>query len=277
MLTRLFKLGLIIAAAGALCGGTALAGPIEMFLTSGGQSTSLLIGSAGSPSSVSFTGTLNGWTIRSGTSGISYSPNQVGLNLSGDVVTCAGAGCSTSSLTVLISATGFSVPISLDQFQLGLMGNVSGGTVTSLAYYDTSNNYFCNGDSDDQMADPDEHNGDQGRHEDRDHHEDEDIDHHGDHDHGAGAGTATNQCGSSNLIGSLSLSAPSSGITVNGGPDPIRSYSLTVADTFSFAGAVDPSFSVTSKVTEVPEPGALSLFGAGLLGCALVSRRRRAP
>jgi hypothetical protein len=64
-----------------------------------------------------------------------------------------------------------------------------------------------------------------------------------------------------------------------GGPDTIRSYSLTITDTFSASDGGDPSYSVDTTVTQaVPEPGTLALFGAGLLGCALVvSRRRRVP
>ena len=262
MSTRFLRLVLIAASAGVLCGGTALAGPIEMFLSSGNQSTGVLIGNNGTPSSVSYVGTLNGWTIEQGTGGTSYAPNQVGLNLSDYVVTCAGSGCSNSSLTVVISATGFSVPINLNQFQLGLSGDVAGGTITTSAYYDTANQYFCSGDADGQ--DPDHGSGD-----DRHHHDHQDR-----HDHGGG-GTG-NQCGASNLIGSLTLSGPSSGITVNGGPDPIRSYSLTVSDTFSFAGALDPSFQVESTLIQVPEPGTLALFGAGLLGALVLARRHRA-
>ncbi len=260
MSIRLPKLVLIAASAGVLCGGTALAGPIEMFLSSGNHTTPLLIGGTGTPSSVSYVGTLNGWTIEQGTGGTSYAPNQVGLNLSDYVVTCAGGGCSQSPLTVVISATGFTVPINLNQFQLGLSGNVAGGVITSSAYYDTANQYFCGGgDVDDQDHD----------------HGWGDDEHHHHHDHDEGGGNARNQCGASNLIGSLTLSGPSTGITVNGGPDPIRSYSLTVADTFSFTGALDPSFQVQSTLVQVPEPASLALFGAGLLGMVMLVRRRR--
>lgn len=261
MSPRFLRFALLAASAGVLCGGTAFASPIEMFLASGNQSTTVLIGNNGTPSSVSYVGTLNGWTIEQGTGGKSYAPNQVGLDLSDYVVTCAGASCSNAPLTVAISATGFSVPISLNQFQLGLSGDVAGGTVTSSAYYDTANTYFCGAD------DVDDQDHDRGSGDDLHRHH---------YDHDEGIGSAIDQCGAGNLIGSLTLSGPSSGITVNGGPDPIRSYSLTVSDTFSFSGVLDPHFKVTSKLTKVPEPGSLALFGAGLLGAVVLARRRRA-
>jgi PEP-CTERM motif len=243
MLTRFSQLGFAAAAvvAGAMFAGTASAGPIEMFLTSGGQTTSVLIGSTGDPSQVSFSGTLNGWTITSGTGGTSYSPalnSFIGIDLGGYTATCVGVGgCSKDPLTIAISATGFTTPIDTKGFLLEFSGNVHGGQVTSSAYWDTANTYFCN----------------------------------------SGSGTA-NDCGSSDLIGSLTLGNGSKSMWALGGPDTIRSYSLTVVDTFSAGGGLDPSYSVDTTVTQsVPEPGTLALFGAGLLGCAwVISRRRRA-
>jgi hypothetical protein len=237
MFKHFSRLGLIGIVAGAMTAGTAFAGPIQMFLTSGGKTTSVMIGS-GTPSSSSFTATLNGWTI-SGMTGTSYSPSLnsfVGLDLGGYTATCVGVGgCSSDPLMVAISATGFTTPISLNEFQLEFSGNVHGGSVTSSAYWDTANTYFCNS-----------------------------------------ADTASLDCGSSDLIGSLTLNSGSKSLSVAGGPDTIRSYSVTIVDTFSAGLGSDPSYSVDTTVT-VPEPGVLALFGAGLLGCALViSRRRRA-
>ena len=241
MFRRFTKLGLVAAVAGAMTTGTASAGPIEMFLSSGGQTTTLLVGNTGLPSSVSFSGTLNGWSITSGTGGTSYSPGLnsfVGIDLGGYTATCVGVGgCSSDPLTMVISATGFTTPIDSKGFLMEFSGNVHGGTVTSSAYWDTANTYFCNS-----------------------------------------ANTAVNDCGSSTLIGSLSLSSTSAGLSALGGPDTIRSYSITVIDTFSAGSGVDPSYSVDTTVTQaVPEPGTLALFAAGLLGCAwMISRRRRA-
>lgn len=241
MFRRFTKLGLIAAVAGAMTAGTAFAGPIEMFLTSGGQTTTLLIGNTGNPSSVSFSGTVNGWSITSGTGGTSYSPalnSLIGIDLGGYTATCVGVGgCSSDPLTIAISATGFTTPIDTKGFLMEFSGNVHGGTVTSSAYWDTANTYFCDG-----------------------------------------ANSASNDCTSADLIGSLTLHNTSTGLSALGGPDTIRSYSLTVIDTFSASGGADPSYSVDTTVTQaVPEPGTLALFGAGLLGCAwMVSRRRRA-
>jgi hypothetical protein len=238
MFKHFSRLGLIAIVAGAMPAGTAFAGPIQMFLTSGGQTTSVMIGNAGTPSSYSFTATLNGWTI-SGMTGTSYSPyvnSFVGLDLGGYTATCVVVGgCSSDPLTVAISATGYTTPISLNGFLLEFSGNVHGGTVTTSAYWDTANDYFCNS-----------------------------------------ADTAADDCGSANLIGSLTLNGTSKGLSVLGGPDTIRSYSVTVIDTFSAGTGGDPSYSVDTTLS-TPEPGTLALFGAGLLGCALViSRRRRA-
>jgi hypothetical protein len=246
MIKRFSKLGLIVAiaaTAGAMAAGTAFAGPIEMFLTSGGQSTTLLVGNTGLPSSVSYTGTLNGWSITAGTGGTSYSPDLnsfVGMDLGGYTVTCVGVGgCSNNPLTIVVSATGFTTPIDSNQFLLEFSGNVHLGQATTSAYYDTADTYFCNADN--------------------------------------SPSSFSNDCGSSNLIGSLTAGNGSNGESLTGGPDPIRSYSLTLSDTFLADAGVDPSYSMDTTLTQVPEPGTLALFGAGLVGCALlVSRRRRA-
>jgi len=239
MFTRFFRLGLIASVAGAMCTGTALAGPIEMFLSSGGQTTTVLIGNTGDPSSVSFSGTLNGWTITSGTGGTSFSPDlntAIGIDLGGYTATCVGVGgCSKDPLTIAVSATGFTQPIDTNGFLLEFSGNVHGGEVSTSAYWDTANTYFCNSGN-----------------------------------------TAAEDCGSSDLIGSTTLGNGSNSWSTLGGPDTIRSYSLTIVDTFSAGGGLDPSYSVDTTVTQaVPEPATLALFGVGLLACAVAVRRRR--
>ncbi|MGC8519550.1 MAG: PEP-CTERM sorting domain-containing protein [Steroidobacteraceae bacterium] len=249
-MNRLSKFGIIAALAGTMAVGTAFAGPIEMVISSGAYSTSLLVGNSGLPSTVAYTGSLNGWDINSNTGGTSYSPfvNQlVGIDLGGYTVTCSGipgTGCSSDPLTIAISATGFTTPISPNGFQMQFSGNVNGGVANTQAFFDTMNNggnYFCND---------------------------------------TGSTMLGSQCGWSNMIGSLTLTQPSLGITAIGGPigSTIRSYSLTVVDTFSTSSTgFDPSYSVDTTLVQAPEPGALAMFAAGLLGCALfINRRRRA-
>lgn len=234
-MNRLSKFGILAALAGSMAVGTAFAGPVELVISSGGQSTSILMGS-GFPSSVSYTGSLNGWSITAGTGATSYSPYLnplVGMDLGGYSVTCAGFGCSSDPLTISASATGFTTPIGSNGFLLEFSGNVNGGVAQTTAYYDTANNYFCGG-----------------------------------------------TCGSGNMFGSLTLDSSSSsqGKTMTGGPDTIRSYSLTITDMFSASSSgFDPSYSVDTTIVQAPEPGALAIFAAGLLGCALfINRRRRA-
>ncbi len=148
MRRRFLSLGIMATVAGATFAGAALAGPVEMFLTSGGQTTTVLIGSTGDPSSVSWSGTINGWTITAGTGGTSYSPGlntAVGIDLGGYTATCVGVGgCSKDSLTIAVSATGFTTPIDTNGFLMEFSGNVHGGQVTSSSYWDTANTYFCN-------------------------------------------------------------------------------------------------------------------------------------
>jgi len=236
-MNRLSKFGILAALAGSMAVGTAFAGPVELVITSGGQSTSILQGS-GFPSSASYTGSINGWTITAGTGATSYAPylNQlVGIDLGGYTVTCAGFGCSQDPLTISASATGFTTPIDTNGFLLEFSGNVNGGVAQTTAYYNTANSggdYFCGNGS------------------------------------------------SCNMFGSLTLGSSSSsqGKMMLGGPDTIRSYSLTITDMFSASSSgLDPSYSVDTTIVQAPEPGALAIFAAGLLGCALfINRRRRA-
>jgi PEP-CTERM motif len=245
MLSRLATLGIGAMVATAMAASPALAGPIEIFLQSG-TATAMVTGStptAGSPSIALYSTTtaLNGWTVA--LTAISYAPTlntNAGIDLGGVASTCvaAGGGCSADPLSIVISAPGFNQVIGANGFLLQYGGTINSGALTTSAWWDTSGSYFCN------PSDP---------------------------------GNPGTNCGPSNLIGTLNLSSGSTGATLTGGPDPIRSYSLTIADAFSAGtGAVpDPFYSFDTSVVQASEPGSLALLGAGLLGCLALGRRRR--
>lgn len=222
-------------------------GPVEVFLQSGAV-TALITGTTptvGSPSTAMYQNVnLNGWLV--GITAISYSPTlntTAGIDLGGFAATCVPTSteCSSNPLLIAVSAPGFNQVIGANGFLLQYGGTVNGGALSTSAWWDTSESYFCNPSNPSNPGNP-----------------------------------ATN-CGSSNLIGTLTLGSGSTGTTLTGGPDPIRSYSLTVSDTLGVNGGLDPFYSFdTSVVQAVPEPGTLALFGAGLFGCLMLERRRRA-
>lgn len=87
--------------------------------------------------------------------------------------------------------------------------------------------------------------------------------------------------GMSNTIVGSAFGLNGSGTTsmIGGGPvdGAVSPYSLTLVDTFSDActSTSCATFQIgTDVVGNVPEPGTLALFGAGLLGLALFLRRR---
>ena len=80
----------------------------------------------------------------------------------------------------------------------------------------------------------------------------------------------SNPLGGLQTVSGDGSSFESAGMTDVGAP-----YSLTLVDTL-WAGSGN-SYSTDGRITQTPEPGALAMFGAGLLGCALfINRRRRA-
>ena len=243
-------LGTVIASA--MIAGTASAtaigtGPVEVFLQSG-TVTAMVTGntpSTGSPSIAMYQNlNLNGWTV--GVTAISYAPTlntTAGIDVGGIASTCvtASSECSSNPLLIAVSAPGFNQVIGANGFLLQYGGTVNGGALSTSAWWDTSQSYFCNPSNSSDPGNP-----------------------------------ATN-CGSSNLIGTLALGSGSTGATLTGGPDPIRSYSLTVSDSLGVNGSLDPFYSFdTSVVQAVSEPGTLALFGTGLFGCLMLERRRRA-
>jgi hypothetical protein len=239
MHTRTANLGLGAILACVMAVGTTFANPIgngvALFLQSG-VDTAEVSGSTsttGSASVANYDNTLNGWTVY--VTAISFAPTldtTAGIDVGGVAYTCVPgvAGCSTDPLSIVISAPGFNEVIGTNGFLLQYGGSINGdGKLSSSAWWDTNGSDFCN------PNDP---------------------------------GTPATNCGSSNLLGTLNLGPGSTGASVTGGPDPIRSYSLTINDSFG-GGAGDPFYSFdTGVVQSVPEPGTL--------GLVMLGRRRRA-
>lgn len=148
MIMRISKLGLA-AAITAMLAGTAFAGPLEMSLSSGTQSTGNFMVISGT----SYVNSdLNGWNI-SYFIPTSNSPSTqpYGLNLSGFVAACLNTnGC--GSLTLSISGTGFKTAVGMDGFGTGLVNNqmVTGettGSIVQTAYYDLGDGYMGKADT----------------------------------------------------------------------------------------------------------------------------------
>lgn len=234
MIRRVSHLGLGLAAAiGVLLAGTALAGPMELSLSSGGSSTgNMSISNGGVYSNADF----NGWNV-SYLTPTSNSPtaDPWGLNLSGFTASCVSlSGC--ADLTISLSGTGFTTPVAMSGFGIGLTNNNSmgptamTGTLQQTAYYDMGNSFFGN----------------------------------------------SNTIGSLTLKGFGSSFANGGGPTTGSYSLTLVdtfSSSCKVADCAIFA--IDSSIGAAAATsTTVPEPGTLALFAAGLLGCALWMRRR---
>jgi hypothetical protein len=240
-------LGLAVAI-GVSAAGTASATPIELTVTSGTGSTSLILQNMGSGQVYYSNSDFNGWNL-SFAIGTSSSPATAlgGLSLSAKTADCLAASC--SALTIAVSDIGFTTPLP-GGLATGLTDNMPAGpgsAITQWAYVDTSNAYFGSTDSS-AMS-----------------------------DFGGAYDPST-----ASLIGKLALDG--GGYTSTSWDGSLSgTYSLTLVDQF----CSDPlgsggsctggqSFLSTGSVT-APEPGGLALFGAGLLGVALVVSRRRSP
>ena len=234
MFTRFSKLGLVVGAVGLLATATAFAGPMELQLTSGTQTTGVLMYSASGcaanvvvcePNSLQYHNTnFNGWSITvAGGQSNSPSLSPFGLDINSLTATCISGNCGSDNLMISISATGFTSPPLPGTVGLSLTSS-STGTVTQQAYGLNSNSYF-------------------------------DM---------------------SNALGSLqTVTGDGAAFESTGMVDGAWPYSLTLVDTLS-AGA-NTSYSTDGRIVQTPEPGALAMFAAGLLGCALfINRRRRA-
>lgn len=81
---------------------------------------------------------------------------------------------------------------------------------------------------------------------------------------------------SSALLASISTADGSYGLSANGGGNTVNPYALGLVVTLdSPTGTGVASGDVALNSGSVPEPGTLSLLGAGLLGVMIVSTRRR--
>jgi hypothetical protein len=205
-------------------------------------STGFLISNVGG-TGVFYTGAINGFsvTMTSGVANIPGSPGGAELNGSSTAVTRTAAGQGT--LTIDYSGYGYLNPDGANKFLSGSaslsannwLGGVGGDTVASS---------FA-----------------------------------------ASAANALPSLVSSagNPFTSCSMAPASSGVSISNNcvaapqtwaDTPGTTFSMRSVQTFTLNNARTANTSFSTLVTAVPEPMSLSLVGAGLLGAALVSRRR---
>ena len=217
-------------------------GPVELMISSGASSNTMLV-QGNSSVATFFAGfnsstTINGWSINVvATSSAPTVTGLFGLDLSSLAVTCAQYA-GCSGDPLTIAMSATGFSTSIGPD--GLVGGFGGSAIGGTA---TSTAYYDTNNNYFCTS-------------------------------GSGMGcTASNEIGTASLHGTV-------GGTFLGGPvtNTIRSYSLTIVDTFATnSNSLDPTYSADTTLTQAPEPGALAMFAAGLLGCALfINRRRRA-
>lgn len=241
------RLGLVLGI-GAAAAGTAWATPIELTVSSGtGAGSSIFLPNTGGGGMVIYSNSdFNGWDIELAF-GLSHSPSLAlgALDLTTATANCLSAAC--DPLTLAISDVGYTTPVGPSGLKTSLSNTQLGApsTVTQWAYVDTSNTYF--GSTDPNAA----------------------------ADFGGIDDPAT-----AALIGTVTVNGLGSGYAYGGG-SLTGPYSLTLVDQFcsnptGSGGTCSGGLSFSSDGgISASEPSALALFGAGLLGCALVVGRRR--
>lgn len=243
MLSRISKMGVAVAAISALAAGTALASPIEMNISSGGTSYQSLINSSDFVWNGSQT-IIQPYATVFGTSGT--------LAINGWVITTAKGTSNSPALSGMYGQFGLDLS--------GLAASCASATCGSLTISISDVGFTSTMGSNGLYSSISNNQG------------------------GTGSLTQTayydltnSYFGQGGSVGMVSLTGSGHAGIMGGGAITAADtpYSLTLTDVFT--GSSGASFSVDDQVTSAPEPGALAMFAAGLLGCAVfINRRRRA-
>jgi hypothetical protein len=122
---------------------TSVASADGIEVVSGAVTTTQVIGSAASPGTILFLGTVNGWNVA--VIGSSFSPGLFpeGIDVT-TVATCVSGGC--AALDVYFSDTGFTTPVPVGGFQTNYGGTLeNGGSTEAISWADNTNTLFGGG------------------------------------------------------------------------------------------------------------------------------------